>query len=116
MTSSFRMTSIGRLFLKFKCWIRIRLVCAPRIYIFSTPSDIRHPFLFFFVFFAYIPQVFVFDFGSEMYIWMGKNVDLTSRKSSVKLAEELWRNGYNYEECDLCPVTSVRTIGYRTGI
>ncbi|XP_065211989.1 uncharacterized protein LOC135839744 isoform X2 [Planococcus citri] len=58
-------------------------------------------------------KILVFDFGSEMYIWMGKNVDLKSRKSAVKLAEELWNNGYNYEECDLCPITSVCTIGDR---
>lgn len=58
----------------------------------------------------------VFDFGSELYVWMGKNVDLKERKSSVKLAKELWDNGYNYDECDLCPVNSAQTIGSREGM
>lgn len=58
-------------------------------------------------------QVFVFDFGTEMYVWMGKNVDMKLRKSSVRLAKELWENGFNYEECDLCPITSASLIGNR---
>ncbi len=57
----------------------------------------------------------VFDFGSELYVWMGKNVDLKLRKSSVRLAKELWDNGFNYEECDLCPILSASTIGDRPG-
>ena len=55
----------------------------------------------------------VFDFGTELYVWMGKNVDMKLRKSSVKLAKELWENGFNYEECDLCPIYSARSIGDR---
>ena len=54
-------------------------------------------------------QVFVFDFGSELYIWQGKTVTPAQRKIGLKLAEQLWEKGYDYSSCDvnpLCPLKS----------
>lgn len=58
-------------------------------------------------------QVFVFDFGSEMYVWTGKHVPFDRRKKLLKLAIELWDAGYDYSRCDinpLCPL--IRTSAY----
>ena len=58
-------------------------------------------------------QVFVFDFGSELYIWQGKAVTPAQRKIGLKLAEQLWEKGYDYSSCDinpLCPLKSKYNI------
>ncbi|CAH4032886.1 unnamed protein product, partial [Pieris brassicae] len=51
-------------------------------------------------------KVLVFDFGSEMYIWYGKNVPLESRRQAAQLAKELYEDGYNYEECHINPLNA----------
>ena len=35
-------------------------------------------------------QVLVFDFGSEVYVWHGKEVTLAQRKVAFQLAKHLW--------------------------
>ena len=35
-------------------------------------------------------RVLVFDFGSEMYVWNGKNASFDARKIGLKLAKDLW--------------------------
>jgi len=53
-------------------------------------------------------QAFVFDFGSEMYVWTGKNVLLDVRRRVLKLAADQWQSGYDYSEFPvnpLCPLT-----------
>ena len=52
-------------------------------------------------------QVFVFDFGTEMYVWTGKHVPFNRRKRALRLAVELWDAGYDYTGHDvnpLCPL------------
>lgn len=46
----------------------------------------------------------VFDFGSEMYVWSGKMAPLEVRKRAMRLAKELWDQGYDYSECAINPV------------
>ncbi|XP_050666476.1 supervillin isoform X3 [Leptidea sinapis] len=58
-------------------------------------------------------KVIVFDFGSEMYIWYGKNVPLESRRRSAQLAQELFDEGYNYEECHINPLNAAEYQGAR---
>nr|XP_026499277.1 uncharacterized protein LOC113403058 isoform X2 [Vanessa tameamea] len=58
-------------------------------------------------------KVIVFDFGSEMYIWYGKNVPLESRRRAAQLAQELFDEGYNYEECHINPLNAAATQGAR---
>jgi supervillin len=55
----------------------------------------------------------VFDFGSEMYVWNGKNAPLDRRRVAVGLAQELWNEGYDYSECDVCPLTAASILGRR---
>ncbi|XP_066305316.1 uncharacterized protein [Branchiostoma lanceolatum] len=49
-------------------------------------------------------QVLVFDFGSELYVWQGRQSDFTKRKVGVKLARQLWEMGYDFSECDINPI------------
>ncbi|XP_059054071.1 uncharacterized protein LOC131848282 isoform X2 [Achroia grisella] len=58
-------------------------------------------------------KVIVFDFGSEMYIWYGKNVPLESRRRAAQLAQELFDDGYNYEECHINPLNAAVHQGAR---
>lgn len=61
-------------------------------------------------------KVIVFDFGSEMYIWYGKNVPLESRRRAAQLAQELYDEGYNYEECHINPLNAALYQGARENI
>ncbi len=55
--------------------------------------------------FVCIPvQVLVFDFGSEMYIWHGKEVTLAQRKVAFQLAKHLWNGTFDYTNCDINPL------------
>ncbi|CAH2245482.1 jg8723 [Pararge aegeria aegeria] len=58
-------------------------------------------------------KVIVFDYGSEMYIWYGKNVPLESRRRAAQLAQELFDEGYNYEECHINPLNAAAYQGAR---
>ena len=48
-------------------------------------------------------QVYVFDFGAEMYVWTGKHVPVERRKHAVDLAVELWEKNYDYSEFSVNP-------------
>ncbi|KAK6630980.1 hypothetical protein RUM44_003152 [Polyplax serrata] len=65
--------------------------------------------------FIFTPSILVFDFGSELYVWNGKNVNLTDRKEALKLAREFWDEGYDYSECSLCPITVATYMGSPVG-
>ena len=43
-------------------------------------------------------QVLVFDFGSEMYIWNGKNAPFENRNVGLKVAKDLWENEQQNQE------------------
>uniref|UniRef100_A0A8C4Z908 HP domain-containing protein n=1 Tax=Gadus morhua TaxID=8049 RepID=A0A8C4Z908_GADMO len=49
-------------------------------------------------------EVLVFDFGSEMYIWHGKEVTLAQRKVAFQLAKHLWNGTFDYTCCDINPL------------
>ena len=49
--------------------------------------------------------MFVFDFGCELYLWIGKQVAAASRKVGLKLVEEIWANGYDYSAFDVNPIS-----------
>ncbi|KAL4711465.1 hypothetical protein ACJJTC_005589 [Scirpophaga incertulas] len=61
-----------------------------------------------------LKKIIVFDFGSEMYIWYGKNVPLESRRRAAQLAQELFDEGYNYEECHVNPLNAATFHGSRS--
>ena len=56
-----------------------------------------------------VSEVFVFDFGSEMYIWQGRQVSLEKRKSVLRLARQLWEEGYDYSECNINPLSPLQS-------
>ncbi|XP_032386667.1 supervillin isoform X10 [Etheostoma spectabile] len=49
-------------------------------------------------------EVLVFDFGSEVYVWHGKEVTLAQRKVAFQLAKHLWNGTFNYTCCDINPL------------
>lgn len=53
----------------------------------QLPLSKLHPF-------PHLPCFFfqVFDFGSEVYIWNGRNAPFETRRLGVKLATDLWQN------------------------
>jgi supervillin len=48
-------------------------------------------------------DVFVFDFGSELYVWNGKYADKTKRNIGLQLAQQLWNDSYDFSECLINP-------------
>ncbi|KAL3854898.1 hypothetical protein ACJMK2_014134 [Sinanodonta woodiana] len=53
-------------------------------------------------------EIFVFDYGSELYVWQGKTVKPGHRKIGMKLARQLWDKGYDYSACNINPVSPLR--------
>ncbi|MGH0122501.1 UNVERIFIED_CONTAM: hypothetical protein FKN15_020209 [Acipenser sinensis] len=49
-------------------------------------------------------KVLVFDFGSEVYVWHGKEVTLAQRKVAFQLAKHLWNGTFDYTNCDINPL------------
>uniref|UniRef100_A0A669BIR0 Supervillin d n=1 Tax=Oreochromis niloticus TaxID=8128 RepID=A0A669BIR0_ORENI len=49
-------------------------------------------------------EVLVFDFGSEVYVWHGKDVPLSDRKVAVKLGKQLYSGSYDYSNCRVNPL------------
>ncbi|KAM6989198.1 supervillin isoform 11-T11 [Tautogolabrus adspersus] len=49
-------------------------------------------------------EVLVFDFGSEVYVWHGKEVTLAQRKVAFQLAKHLWNGMFDYTCCDVNPL------------
>nr|XP_008110578.1 PREDICTED: supervillin isoform X27 [Anolis carolinensis] len=49
-------------------------------------------------------EVLVFDFGSEVYVWHGKEVTLGQRKVAFQLAKHLWNGTFDYANCDINPL------------
>ncbi|XP_067286344.1 supervillin a isoform X15 [Pseudorasbora parva] len=49
-------------------------------------------------------EVLVFDFGSEVYVWHGKEVTLAQRKVAFQLAKHLWNGSFDYSNCDINPL------------
>ncbi|KAK2589098.1 hypothetical protein KPH14_001925 [Odynerus spinipes] len=58
-------------------------------------------------------KILIFDFGSEMYIWTGKRASSSKKKVATRLATEMWKEGYDYMECAICPINAASMIGRR---
>lgn len=58
-------------------------------------------------------KVLVFNFGSEVYIWNGKNADIDARRAAIRLAHEQFSKDYNYEMCELNPLKFSQMAGDR---
>ncbi|ESO96779.1 hypothetical protein LOTGIDRAFT_201948 [Lottia gigantea] len=53
----------------------------------------------------------VFDFGSELYLWLGKKVSPEERKVGRILSQQLWEKGYDYSSCDINPLCPLHNTG-----
>ena len=51
-------------------------------------------------------EVFVFDFGSEVYVWNGRNSSSLKKKVGILLAKKLFESGYDYSDCVITPLKS----------
>ncbi|XP_072926787.1 supervillin-like isoform X4 [Hemitrygon akajei] len=49
-------------------------------------------------------EVLVFDFGSELYIWHGKEVTLAQRKTALHLGKQLLNGSYDYSSYAINPL------------
>ena len=49
-------------------------------------------------------QALVFDFGSEVYLWQGKDVSHGDRKVALQLAQQVWGGAYDYRNCRVNPL------------
>lgn len=58
--------------------------------------------LFIYLFFA--SQSLLFDFGSELYLWHGKDVSPSDRKLALHLAQQVWSGDYDYSNCSTNPL------------
>uniref|UniRef100_A0AAG5DD13 HP domain-containing protein n=1 Tax=Anopheles atroparvus TaxID=41427 RepID=A0AAG5DD13_ANOAO len=58
-------------------------------------------------------KVLVFDFGSEMYVWSGKNAPSEAKRAALRLAQELYGSRYSYDECQLNPLNFAELAGDR---
>ncbi|XP_037030396.1 supervillin isoform X2 [Bradysia coprophila] len=58
-------------------------------------------------------KVLVFSFGSEVYVWNGKNASAEAKRGALRLAQELFSGSYDYEMCELNPVNFSKLAGHR---
>ena len=58
-------------------------------------------------------KVFVFDFGSELYIWTGKNSLMESKKLAIELSLDIWNDGYDYTDSLVNPLNVASYLGQK---
>ncbi|XP_060877352.1 supervillin isoform X3 [Metopolophium dirhodum] len=58
-------------------------------------------------------KTLVFDFGSEIYVWYGKNVNVAKRRPAIHLARQLFDDGYDYSQFDVSPIDVATCLGDR---
>ncbi|XP_017274885.1 supervillin isoform X2 [Kryptolebias marmoratus] len=49
-------------------------------------------------------EVLVFDFGSEVYLWLGRDVSPDRRSVGLQLSRQLWLGAYDYSNCRVNPL------------
>ncbi|XP_034046116.1 supervillin [Thalassophryne amazonica] len=49
-------------------------------------------------------EALLFDFGSEVYLWYGKDVSLCRRNVALQLTHQVWAGAYDYSNCPVNPL------------
>ncbi|XP_077350736.1 supervillin isoform X3 [Festucalex cinctus] len=49
-------------------------------------------------------EALVFDFGGEVYLWLGKNVPADRQKVALQLSRQVWLGAYDYRNCRVNPM------------
>ncbi|XP_056144387.1 supervillin-like [Lampris incognitus] len=49
-------------------------------------------------------EALVFDFGSEVYLWHGKEVSFGKKRVALQLAHQVWAGAYDYSNCSINPL------------
>lgn len=53
-------------------------------------------------------QVLLFDFGSEVYLWQGRDVPPCRRGVALQLTQQVWSGAYDYSNCRVNPLDPTR--------
>lgn len=53
-------------------------------------------------------QVLLFDFGSEVYLWQGRDVPPCRRSVALQLTQQVWSGAYDYSNCRVNPLDPTR--------
>lgn len=59
-------------------------------------------------------KILVFDFGSEFYVWNGRNAPPNAKKFAMLLAEEMFQTTFDYTMCHLSPFSFSSICGHPT--
>ncbi|XP_037544537.1 supervillin [Nematolebias whitei] len=54
-------------------------------------------------------EVLVFDFGSEVYLWHGRDVCPERRSVALRLTQQLWVGAYDYSNCGVNPLNPTQS-------
>lgn len=49
-------------------------------------------------------QVLLFDFGSEVYLWQGRDVPPSRSSVALQLTRQVWTGAYDYSNCRVNPL------------
>ncbi|XP_061604574.1 supervillin isoform X2 [Phyllopteryx taeniolatus] len=53
-------------------------------------------------------EALVFDFGGEVYLWLGKDVPADRQKVALQLSRQVWLGAYDYRTCRVNPMDPTR--------
>ncbi|XP_061159546.1 supervillin isoform X3 [Syngnathus typhle] len=54
-------------------------------------------------------EMLVFDFGGEVYLWLGKDVPAERHKVALQLSRQVWLGAYDYRNCRVNPMNPTQS-------
>lgn len=58
-------------------------------------------------------KVLLFNFGTEVYVWMGKSAKSDAKRAALRLAHEVFASSFDYDMCQLNPFSFSQVAGDR---